>query len=1286
MKVVKETNQGLLLNHFAVGGRFYLAVTVMSFFAFAAPDEPLPEQELWPFVQQELGKDAILDMAMPKPQGEVLLHGYAFAPQGKAVPALPVEFHVGPIAKSIHVFGDRCWRGRGNILSVISDPVPFSVMPLTYDRAFGGPGWDRNPLGKGFAAIRNERGEEIWPLPNLEHPQRLIASPHDRPEPAGVGPRDCTWPQRAKKLGTYDRHWFENHWPDYPEDMDWTYFNAAPEDQQQLDFFTGGEIMVLKHLHWDRPLIESRLPELRQRCFLNVLADRNDPGGEQVFKEINTRLETVWLFPHAERGIALFRGAAEVADDEALDVRQLYLVMERQAEKPQTIEHHHEEFRKRLSRKIPAEAAAAAAQAKAEARAKLADLAERLRDLPREIADAVDRGMGLAPSPTRTTAEVVANAQANIDDKLRLLDDAEARLRKTKAKFGHLVKIDLSGLARGRAGLAAARAELAVLPGMADGARNDLAKALAGVKEKVQSLQGKIDPALLAKHNLDDPERFTDQYKMPAPDPWQEQGMRFLEKCRDNLALYPKILKMLTAMGLRRYTLQRFWIGVNPSVAVHDPSAWGLPAENPARESPRELLLPVGLVIPAFHRAEVHRIKIRSLLRQTYPPPDFPSLTFAAGREITRDVVVEGSGEEAMVVAAGKGKPWIRVAYEFEAILLNQEIGDWCTVAALGNPEAKLEKEAAAWLQEAPQFLVLLYPGAPAAADREVDIWKKKYPQAEPLTLPAGMKNLYEAKISGADIWQWIAAALRPEVAPPPETKLPAVDLDKPGAVAALIPVIDVAALIDKVREGITARIQPDLDRLETGKKEVMDKARQQLAAKGKDLDELLRTPEKSILETANPFRAVQEKNAAQMAKMRQHLEKSGGLSPQLAEKMADAEKINSEVLSRAAAQYEEGMARLQAAEAQTAAGLPAWAKKLLAQTGVDPDDPAAQKPLTREEVRIRHSQGLSLAGKNLAGLDLARLDLTGADFRKAKLMKTNFHGCRLDGADLTHALAGEADFTAASLREAKLSRGIFPKAKFIGADLAGSDVTKAVMTEADLSRADLRNARLNKTLFEKAVLTGANLAGAAAGQAYFLSADAGGTNFAGTDLTKAIFQKTNLTEADFSGASAAKVLFVASGGKKVNFSGADLFNVRILNESAFPDSNFRNAKAQKASWMKSDLAGCDFRGLDIKRGLVQECRLTGANLTGVTAREARFTKSDLSDANCRELKLFQGSLRKSKLVRTDLRAANLYGVEFFRTGVGETKFDGANLKMTKLHKRTDLLPEHKAAKKTLDE
>ena len=73
MKVVKDAEHCILLNYFGLHSKFYLVVTVMTYFDLADPGNPLKEQDMWPFVQAELGKDAVLDMAMPKPKAEVLV-------------------------------------------------------------------------------------------------------------------------------------------------------------------------------------------------------------------------------------------------------------------------------------------------------------------------------------------------------------------------------------------------------------------------------------------------------------------------------------------------------------------------------------------------------------------------------------------------------------------------------------------------------------------------------------------------------------------------------------------------------------------------------------------------------------------------------------------------------------------------------------------------------------------------------------------------------------------------------------------------------------------------------------------------------------------------------------------------------------------------------------------------------------------------------------------------------------------------------------------------------------
>ena len=343
MKVFKPLNQGLLYKVFEDGKKCYLSVTILSFFPFEASSALLSEIDLWKFAASELGKDAILDMGMPKPKGEVLVVGTCFAPGGKPVPAYEVRLKIGSIDKTLPVFGDRFWKRKAGVLKTISDHLPFTEMDIRYENAFGGPDYKKNPLGKGHAPVKTNTGEKVHPLPNIENPRDLIDSPRKKPDPAGFAPIDLTWPQRLDKAGTYDERWLREHFPGPAEDMDWTFFNTAPEDQQIDGFFKGGEPFEIKGMHPEKVLIQANLPGLKSRCFVNQKTDQ----GEQ-FKEIDTRLDTVWLFPRAEKGIVVYRGVAEVGTDDAEDVLHMLLAYERINDDPRTIEHYREAFLKRI--------------------------------------------------------------------------------------------------------------------------------------------------------------------------------------------------------------------------------------------------------------------------------------------------------------------------------------------------------------------------------------------------------------------------------------------------------------------------------------------------------------------------------------------------------------------------------------------------------------------------------------------------------------------------------------------------------------------------------------------------------------------------------------------------------------------------------------------------------------------------------------------------------------------------------------------------------------------------
>lgn len=338
MKTIKPQKLGLLHRTFEDGGDCYLTVTILAFFSFGPPAALLSEIDLWKFTATELGKDGVLDIGMPKPRAELLLSARAY-PRGGPAPACAVRARLGAVDKTLYVIGDRFWR-RG----VPTDPEPFTEMPIVWERAFGGPGFAPNPVGKGVRPIETDAGE-VHPLPNIELPSARVVSPGDRPAPAGFGAIDLMWPQRFAKIGTYDQKWLKERFPGFAEDADLGMFNAAPEDQQIDGFFRGDERFVLENMHPERPVIEAALPGIAARAFLNRKTDEGE-----VFSEVAMHVDTVHLFPHAERGVVLFRGIALVDEDDAADVLQIVIGAEALGD-PRPAEHYREVLRQRLDPK-----------------------------------------------------------------------------------------------------------------------------------------------------------------------------------------------------------------------------------------------------------------------------------------------------------------------------------------------------------------------------------------------------------------------------------------------------------------------------------------------------------------------------------------------------------------------------------------------------------------------------------------------------------------------------------------------------------------------------------------------------------------------------------------------------------------------------------------------------------------------------------------------------------------------------------------------------------------------
>ncbi|MEZ4443847.1 MAG: DUF2169 domain-containing protein [Polyangiaceae bacterium] len=260
------------------------------------------------------------DFADFKLNGELVLRADCHPPGGEASEC-PVRLRLPGRDKLLHVVGDRVWE-VGALGRRASKPAPFSSMPLTWSRAFGGEGVDDNPAGAGSEAP-----------PNVFFPGEVMNAPGDKPRPASFGPIHPDWKARRRHLGrAYGKSWREKRFPYFAEDFSYRYFHAAPEDQAIEGYFRGDEALGFDNLHPRHPKLDVTLPGKRLRAFARL-----DDGR---VSEITMVLDTVFAELTANKIHLVWRGVTDVREDDLDDVRTLLVVQEPLAEAPREASHY----------------------------------------------------------------------------------------------------------------------------------------------------------------------------------------------------------------------------------------------------------------------------------------------------------------------------------------------------------------------------------------------------------------------------------------------------------------------------------------------------------------------------------------------------------------------------------------------------------------------------------------------------------------------------------------------------------------------------------------------------------------------------------------------------------------------------------------------------------------------------------------------------------------------------------------------------------------------------------
>ncbi|MDR0549925.1 MAG: pentapeptide repeat-containing protein [Deltaproteobacteria bacterium] len=257
-----------------------------------------------------------LDVGLPKPSGEFLVAGSAFAPSGSREKALAASFAVGPLRRDFLVVGPKPAGSLkpGSAEAIASWPLDWASTAYHEDFNPSGlkPGGSLTPDGPPLAG-------PLLVEVDYDREGRLSQDAFTKARPASPLPLPAT-SGRLKNLGTFDQEWVMTASPGFPRDFDWSYFNVAQKEQRlSSGYFKGDERIEVAGANPNYPKFDVKLPGLVPRIFYLT------PSVSDRILELRPDLDTIWLFPTSGVGLLIFRAQLTVKDELASDVPNVYV-------------------------------------------------------------------------------------------------------------------------------------------------------------------------------------------------------------------------------------------------------------------------------------------------------------------------------------------------------------------------------------------------------------------------------------------------------------------------------------------------------------------------------------------------------------------------------------------------------------------------------------------------------------------------------------------------------------------------------------------------------------------------------------------------------------------------------------------------------------------------------------------------------------------------------------------------------------------------------------------------
>ncbi|MBN1980592.1 MAG: DUF2169 domain-containing protein [Chitinivibrionales bacterium] len=225
----KDTSPYCVLPGQMADGRHILSVLVKRSYTIeqgkqairSASDERLYPVDCYYGTAQNSSVKQESDFVPFKLKTDVIFRGKAFAPAGRKVYSMRCSISINNHKKELLLIGDRVCKYHNLSHPTFSDPVPFTVMDIRYENAYGGVDalsqqpfpsmYPRNPVGKGFVIDCTRQAVEGLHLPTIEDPLMQLLPHglcvekfslwHKQPLPQGFGWVSKMWHPRISLAG-----------------------------------------------------------------------------------------------------------------------------------------------------------------------------------------------------------------------------------------------------------------------------------------------------------------------------------------------------------------------------------------------------------------------------------------------------------------------------------------------------------------------------------------------------------------------------------------------------------------------------------------------------------------------------------------------------------------------------------------------------------------------------------------------------------------------------------------------------------------------------------------------------------------------------------------------------------------------------------------------------------------------------------------------------------------------------------------------------------------------------